>query len=342
MTYRGASIVIAGAGSVGGYVGGCLAAAGRDVTLLLRSPLGETIAAHGLRVSDLDGRDDTVPPASLELTSDPELALRSADIVLVTVKSRDTAAMAQLIAKHAPKDVTVVSLQNGVQNADILRHGLGSDYRVVDAMVPFNVVQTRVEGQAPRFHRASSGTMRIEAGVDGLRDVLDVPGAPFADQSGIEAVLWGKLLVNLNNALNALSDLPLLEQLRMRPWRLLIARQMAEGLAVLRKAGIRPAPVEGMPPRLIALALRLPDALFRLAARSMMTMDASARSSMWEDLMAHRPTEIDYIQGEILRLAERHGIEAPLVQRVTQLIKEAEKVQQGSPALTPGAIAGPP
>lgn len=347
-----ASITIAGAGSVGAYVGGLLAAAGRDVTLLLRAPLAKAIAAHGLTVSDLDGRDDIVPPASLTLTSDPETALRSADIVLVTVKSRDTAAMARLIAKHAPKGATVVSLQNGVRNADILRQGLGLEglgleglgpkYRVVDAMVPFNVVQTRTEGEAPRFHRASSGTMQIESGVEGLADLLNIPGAPVIEQSDIEAVLWGKLLVNLNNALNALAGLPLLEQLGMRPWRLLIARQMAEGLAVLRAAGIRPAPVEGMPPRLIALALRLPDALFKLAARSMMAMDANARSSMWEDLMARRPTEIDYIQGEIVRLAERHGIEAPLVRRVTQLIKQAEKAENGSPALNPEAIAGTP
>lgn len=177
MTSPRASIVIAGAGSVGGYVGATLAAAGRDVTLLLRAPLAETIGAHGLRISDLDGRDETVPPASLKPTSDPETALRSADIVLVTVKSRDTAAMAELIAKHAPKDAIVVSLQNGVQNADILRHGLEPEHRVVDAMVPFNVVQTRKEGEAPRCHRASNGTMQIEAGVEGLADLLNVPPA---------------------------------------------------------------------------------------------------------------------------------------------------------------------
>jgi 2-dehydropantoate 2-reductase len=352
MTSPSASIVIAGAGSVGAYVGALLAAAGCNVTLLLRQPLAETIAAHGLRASDLDGRDKTVPPAALTRTSDPETAFRSADIVLVTVKSHDTAAMAELIAKHAAKDAVVVSLQNGVQNADILRHGLGPDnlgpddlgpeHRVVDAMVPFNVVQTRVQGEAPRFHRASSGTMQIEAGVKDLADLLNVPGAPFAEHGDIEAALWGKLLINLNNALNALSDLPLIEELGDRRWRLLIAGQMTEGLTVLRASGIHPAPVEGLPPRLIALAMRLPNGLFKLAARSMMAIDRNARSSMWEDLVARRPTEIDYIQGEIAKLAKKHGVEAPLVQRVRQLIKEAEKAEKGSPALTPEAVAGTP
>jgi len=342
MTSPSASIVIAGAGSVGAYVGALLAAAGRNITLLLRKPLAETIAAHGLRVSDLEGRNQIVPPGALTLTSDPETAFRSADIVLVTVKSRDTAAMAELIAKHAPIDAIVVSLQNGVQNADILRQNLGPEFRVVDAMVPFNVVQTRHQGEPPRLHRASSGTMQIEAGVAGLRDRLNVPGAPFAEHSNIEASLWGKLIINLNNALNALSDLPLIEELGDRRWRLLIAGQMDEGLAVLRAAGIRPAPVEGLSPRLIALAMRLPNGLFKLAARSTMAIDRNARSSMWEDLVARRPTEIDYIQGEIARLADQHGVAAPLVQRVQHLIKEAEMADNGSPAITPEAVWGTP
>ena len=335
-----AAIVIAGAGSVGSHAGARLAAAGRNVTLLLREPLAATIAQYGLRVSDLDGRDETLPPGSLQLTSDPERAFRSADIVLVTVKSRDTAAMAQSIAKHAPKGAIVVSLQNGVENADSLHRGLGPDYTVVDAMVPFNVVQRRRDGDAPHVHRATSGTIQIESGVPGLRDVLDVVGLPVAECGDIDAVLWGKLLVNLNNALNALSDLPLLEQLSDRRWRLLISRQMREGLAVLRAAGRRPAPVEGLPPRLIALALRLPDALFRLAARGMVAMDSNARSSMWEDLRAQRPTEIDYIQGEIVRLAEKHGVAAPLNRRVMQLIKDAEIAGRGSPGLTPEEVSG--
>jgi len=182
--------------------------------------------------------------------------------------------------------------------------------------------------------------MQLESNVAGLRNLLEVPGAPFAEHADIEAALWGKLLVNLNNALNALSDLPLAQQLGDRSWRLLISHQMREGLAVLRAAGIHPAAIEGMPPRLIAFALRLPDTLFRVAAKGMLAVDKNARSSMWEDLRMGRPTEIDYLQGEIVRQAERHGIAAPLNRRVLQLVKEAEKAQKGSPALPPEAIGG--
>lgn len=331
-------ITVAGAGSVGCYVGARLAASGRNVTLLSRAALAEAIARDGVRVSDLEGRDTTLPPSALTAATDASAALRDAKVVLVTVKSRDTESIAQLIKAYTAKNAIVVSLQNGVENADVLRRVLGPKRRVVAAMVPFNVVQTRESGEAPRFHRATSGVIRIQTGVEGLRNLLDVKGARVAEHTDIEAVLWGKLLVNLNNALNALSDLPLHQQLSDRRWRRLISRQMREGLRVLRAAGIRPAPVEGVPPRLMAFALRLPDALFNVAARGMLSVDKNARSSMWEDLRKGRPTEIDHLQGQIVRLAEGHGIPAPLNRRVLQLVGEAERAQKGSPALAPEAI----
>jgi 2-dehydropantoate 2-reductase len=207
-------------------------------------------------------------------------------------------------------------------------------------MVPFNVVQRLDSGEAPRFHRASSGTIQIGGGTEGLRDLLDVPGAAVAEHGHMSALLWGKLLVNLNNALNALSDLPLAEQLSDRRWRLLLAGQMREGLAVLKAAGIKAARIEGVHPRLIAFALARRDRVFKLVARRMLAVDPEARSSMWEDLKARRPTEIDYIQGKIVSLAQASGRPVPLNRRVIELIKQAESAGRGSPHLGPEAVAG--
>src|SRR5262245_30693462 len=102
---RQVRIVIAGAGSVGCYVGGCLALVGRDVTLLLRSSLAEMIAGRGLRITSLDGSDRSVPPTAIKLATDASAAFADADIILVTVKSGATRAMADLIAEHAPSGV---------------------------------------------------------------------------------------------------------------------------------------------------------------------------------------------------------------------------------------------
>ena len=377
-------IVVAGAGSIGCYVGGCLALAGRNVALLLRPMLADAIARHGLRISDLDGADRTLPFPDLTLATDPSAALAAAQIVLVTVKSGATAEMAGLIARHAPAEAIVISLQNGVGNADVLRaqlvasspsprlsrgegHGgavppargegqprapeqasaphpsplpaSGERGRVVAGMVPFNVVQSREGGERPRFHRATSGTMLIAAGVAGLREALDVPGAAVAEHADMAGVLWGKLLLNLNNALNALSDLPLAKELADRRWRLLLAAQIDEALAVLKAADVHPARIEGVPPRAIPSILRLPDVLFRLVARRMLAIDPQARSSMWEDLRLRRPTEIDHLQGAILALADEAGVAAPLTERVLRLIKGAESAGAGSPGLGPAQVA---
>ena len=333
-------IAVAGAGSIGCYVGGCLALGGRGVSLLLRTALAETIGRSGVRISDLDGADRSLAPAALALTTDPAQAFAQADAILVTVKSGATEEMARLVAQHARPGTVVVSLQNGVGNVDRLKVHLGDKHTIVAGMVPFNVVQTREQLGRPRFHRTTSGTLLIAEGVPGLKALLDVPGSAVAEHADMGAVQWGKLLLNLNNALNALSGLPLATQLADRRWRVLLAAQIEEALAVVRASGIRPARIESVPPRMIPFILRLPDALFRVAARRMLAIDPQARSSMWEDLERRRPTEIEYLQGAIVALASMASLPSPTSARIARLVRQAENAGAGSPRLLPEQIAG--
>jgi 2-dehydropantoate 2-reductase len=200
------------------------------------------------------------------------------------------------------------------------------------------VVQTHAAGEPPRFHRATSGMVQIGAGVAGLREALAVRGLAVAESGDMAGVLWGKLLLNLNNALNALAGMPLAAELGDKRWRRLLARQIDEGLAVLTAAGIRPARIEGVPPAAVPRILKLPNWLFRRVARRMLAIDPEARSSMWEDLAARRPTEIDDLQGAILRLAAKSGVQVPLTERIVRLVKEAEGARAGSPGLTPDRL----
>ena len=105
---------------------------------------------------------------------------------------------------------------------------------VLGGMVPFNVISA---GQG-RFHRSTSGDIVIEADDAATAERLSVPGLKLRATRDISGVQWGKLLVNLNNALNALAGLPLRRQLAQRTWRRLFAEQIAEGLAALRAEGI--------------------------------------------------------------------------------------------------------
>jgi 2-dehydropantoate 2-reductase len=336
---RGPSITIAGAGSVGCYLGGTLAAAGRHrITLLGRAPLMQTISERGLAVRDLGETERTLSPRVLVATADPETALRGANLVLVTVKCMDTAAMGALIARHAPASAAILSIQNGVGNKEVLEPLLAPGQRVFAGMVPFNVVQTLSPASPPRFHKGTSGQIVIEKNLLEIASYLDVPGARVKEHDDIAGILWGKLLINLNNALNALSGLTLREELSDRRWRLILAQQIREGLAALKAAGIKPQRVEGAHAREMALGLRLPDGLFRLAARAMFKVDPAARSSMSEDLEKRRRTEIDYLQGALLSLAKRHSVAAPAIGGVMRLIKAAETAKAGSPRLSPDQV----
>jgi len=325
-------ISVAGAGSIGCFVGGVLSDAGRRVSLLARPRVIEEINSNGLRVTSFEGFDRLVASSGLSLSDDPSI-FGDAGVVLVTVKSTDTAEVADLIARHAPSDAVVVSLQNGVGNISVLRERLPGR-RVLAGMVPFNVIAL---GKG-RFHRATSGDILIEQDAAGTAAQLSVPQLTMRATDNIVGVQWGKLLLNLNNALNALSGLPLREQLAQRPWRLLFADQMAEGLAAMKAERIKPVASTPVPPALTPHLLRLPDAVFRLLLHGAMKIDPEARSSMWEDLQRGRRTEIDYLQGVVTQIAERHGMKVPLSERIVALIKRAEADGKGSPGLTPDQI----
>ena len=335
MTFR---LTVAGAGSIGCYVGGTLAREGRAVTLLTRPRLARAIGQHGLRISDLEGRDDVLSKDSISVTTDPAQAFAASDIVLVTVKSGATAEMARLIAAHAPARCTVMSLQNGVGNAEVLRAALKGG-TVVPAMVPFNVVSREDEGKPPHFHRSTSGAIEIAPGVAGLRETLDVPGLTVHENPDIEAVLWAKLVVNLNNAPNALAGLSIIDTISDRGWRKIFATQIEEALKVYRAAKIRPAKIAGANPAIIPWLLRLPNFLFTRVAARMVSIDPRARTSMLEDLERRRTTEIDYLHGEIAALGRKTGVRTPMIDAMIRLVKAAEKAGKGSPRLRSGDVS---
>ncbi|MDQ8732493.1 2-dehydropantoate 2-reductase N-terminal domain-containing protein [Bradyrhizobium sp. LHD-71] len=179
------SIVVAGAGSIGCFVGGALAAAGRKVTLLARQRIIAIVAEHGLHLTSLEGLDRRVPPAAVSATEDPA-SMAQAVLILVAVKSPDTAAIAELIAAHAPLDATIISLQNGIDNVPLLRERLPG-HNVLAGMVAFNVVAM----DDGRFHRATSGNIVLERDAADTAAKLIVPGLVVTTSSNMPGVQWG-------------------------------------------------------------------------------------------------------------------------------------------------------
>lgn len=324
-------IAIFGAGSIGCYLGGCLAASKAKTLMIGRPRIKTIIEQHGLLLTDWQGRNQKVSPEDLDFSLSPE-DLHEANYILVTVKGGDTVSAAKEIAEYAQKDAIVVSFQNGVRNADMLKEYL-PEHKILTGMVPFNVINAG-EGH---FHCGTEGNLALEAQNNiekPLVEALDKAKLPVITHSDMRSVQWGKLLMNLNNSINALSGKPLLEELHTADYRKVLAASIKEALTVLNAAEIKPARTGKVVPALLPTILSLPNWLFKRIASAMLKIDPEAKSSMAEDLALGRKTEIDYLNGEIANLADKVNASAPINQKIAELIKKAEAEKSGSPSIS--------
>jgi 2-dehydropantoate 2-reductase len=277
----------------------------------------ESLREHGLTLTDLDKHEHRIAADALSLHESIPWGV-APSIVLLAVKSGATAQAAALLAAALPAGTTVVSMQNGLSNVAIAQ-AAAPQLRWLAGMVPFNVAEL-----APgHFHRGTTGALAAQddAVVRAHADIFERAGLPLELHADLRAVQWGKLLLNLNNPVNALSGKPLREQLMDRGYRRCLAALQTEALGVLRHAGIAAAQVGALPPHRIPPLLRLPTPLFRMIAARMLRIDAKARSSMADDLAQGKPTEIDALCGEVVRLAEANGLSAPINSRMVALVK---------------------
>lgn len=315
-----ARVLVLGAGSIGSFVGGKLAAAGADVTFVGRQRAVDEISASGLRLTDLDGGDVSVAGDVVRVATTP-VDVGSADLVLVTVKSAATAtAVRDLDGKIRPGTV-VLSLQNGIGNDAVIREILPTCV-VLAGMVMFNVVH-QAEG---RFHRGTDGGLAVadDPALGAFTDVFARAGLTLRRHPDLLPVQWAKLLLNLNNPINALSGRPLREELADRDYRRCLALTQGEALAAMKRARIRPARLTPLPPELMARVLTVPDAIFTRVAAKVLAVDPEARSSMADDLALGRKTEISWLCGEIVSLGAMVGLPTPVNQRLIELIVAAE------------------
>lgn len=329
------SFAILGAGSIGCYLGAHLIKAGYPVQLIGRQRLQAELQQNGMQITSLNASTFHLRPEEISYQLDPAF-IQEARCILVCVKSMQTKEIAGLISKHARRDAMVVSFQNGLHNAQTLRAGCG-DRRVLAGMIPFNVVQ---QG-AGHFHNGTSGKLLIEQKEHASQIIckfLNEAGLPISDHKDLPGVLRGKLLFNLNNALNALAGIPLRQELQNRNYRKILAAAIREGRLVFRSAHLSVKSMGRMIPALAPMILCLPDFLFFRIAANMIKIDPQARSSMWEDLKYGRKTEIDYLNVEIVKLADFLKLEAPINRALVYLIGLRENKQLDKDMMQPEEI----
>lgn len=307
-------IGIIGAGAIGCFVGGHLINQEDEVFFLGRQRLGAEVTKSGMTLTSLEGISIHLPSEKIKWVMTPT-DLPLLDLVIITTKSQDTLSAITEIKSKIKNTAVIVSLQNGLSNTAVLKNCL-PDHKIVTGMVLYNVIQ--VDNKA-HFKQTSNGDIYLNENVDALK----VMGAKIV--SDIVAIQWGKLLKNLNNALNALSNRPLLTQLRDRKERRLLSFVAAEALDVLKKNAIAVKNTSSIPVWVFPIALKLPDSIFNLVSSSEFKIDPEARLSMWQDLELKRKTEIEYLNAEIVKMAIASKIAVPYNEKIVSLIKLAEK-----------------
>jgi 2-dehydropantoate 2-reductase len=291
-------IAVMGAGAVGCYYGGMLARAGRDVTLIARPQHVEAIRRAGLRL-ETKSFDEHV---RLQASSDPQ-ALRGAELVLFCVKSQDTEAAGKALAPYLARESAIVSLQNGVDNPERLAAVLGRD------VIP-GVVYVAVEMTGPghvRHHGRSELAIGDAAASAAIAAVFRDAGVPIEISNNVAGVLWAKLIVNCAyNALSAITQLPYGRLVAGDSIATVMRDIVDECLAVARAAGVR---VEGD--------------MHKAAERIAQTMPGQL-SSTAQDLARGKPTEIDYLNGVVVRKGEALGVTTPVNRVLLALVKLLE------------------
>ena len=295
----GLRVTVMGAGAVGCYFGGMLARAGHEVTLVGRPAHVEAIARAGLRM-ETRSFDEQV---RLGAVTDPAQA-PAADLVLFCVKSMDSEDAGRQLRPSLRRDALVLCLQNGVDNADRLR-GVLPEHAVAAAVV---YVATEMAGPGHLKHHGR-GELVIEpsaASEDAVR-AFSGAGVPAEISGNVRGALWLKLIFNsAYNAISAIARKPYGEAVKGEGVWDVMRDVVDECLAVARAEGVQ---VPGDP---------------HAAVRRLVESMPAQYSSTAQALARGKPTEIDFLNGYIVRRGEALGIPTPANRVLWALVKLLE------------------
>jgi 2-dehydropantoate 2-reductase len=296
-------VAVMGAGAVGCYYGGMLARAGNDVVLIGRPAHVQAFREAGLRLETQSFDERIRVQASTEAS-----AARGAGLVLFCVKSTDTESAGAAMAAHLEKDAVILTLQNGVDNAERLAAGVPQT--VVPAVV---YVATEMAGPGHVRHHGRGelliGPSRASEAVVAL---FAKAGVPVQISPNVAGALWAKLIVNCAyNALSAITQLPYGRLVQGEGIAATMQDVVTECLAVAHAAGVE---VPG----------DMRDAVPQIAK----TM-AGQLSSTAQDLARGKPSEIDYLNGYVVRKGEALGVAAPVNRVLHALVKLLEASRRG-------------
>jgi 2-dehydropantoate 2-reductase len=319
-----AKIAVVGAGAIGSVLGALLARAGEDVTLIGRHRHVEAIRQHGLRIDGIQGT------LTIQVDAREVLGVRP-ELVLLAVKAQDVEAACREIAPQAT-GVPLVALQNGLRSDETAASILGRENLIrcvvfFDALYlePGNVTYL-AEGSLVLGQSDANGQAQVEQIQQRLEPVIST-----TISDNIVGAKWTKLLTNaMGNSIDAMTGMSLSACMQHVSLQRIGVRIMREGLAVARGAGVRLESLPGLSLFALKTMLRAPlpiaaSALGRAAGEG---RSADSLTSTLQSLRRGKPTEIDYLNGEIVRVGREVGVPTPCNAKAVELVHEVERTGQ--------------
>lgn len=316
---RGMRIAVIGAGAVGSVIGGLLANAGEDITLIGRRSHVDAVNRDQLRIDGALGTMRVRVAAAERLDFKPNL-------VLLTTKTQGVAAAAREIRPYAI-GVPVVTMQNGIRSDELVAKVLGKD-DILSCVVLFGA--TFLEPGSVTYSPQGVLVLGVPFGsIDERARTIAATlnrAIPTHLSANIAGAHWTKLIVNENNALPAVTGLSIQDVNRQPALNNLSILLMREAMATIAAAGIKLTSLPKLPAAALRTMLRMPlpvaARLLRLLSRSL--GKTPALGSTLQSIRRGESTEIDYLNGEIVALGRRTGRPTPCNAAVVDLVHQVE------------------
>lgn len=313
-------IAVVGGGAIGNLLAAIWTRSDEDVTLVVRPERVAALQASGLRASGLAGDFHVTPKVAAEIPAGTEFAV-------FTMKTQDLA-QALRTFKGSLGNATVVTTQNGVRAREIVLAECGVEPITATLMlnasalepgtVRYNRIGTTVLGAVPEERRLALAEM----------DVLFELVSPVFDTPQIEGAMWSKLVVNaLTNSLQALTGKSLNECVNDPVISSFAVAQLKESFGVVRAARIPLIDMPGAPMKLFSIMMRLPAFLCKAILRKNLGRadEENTMTSTLQSILRKQPTEIDYLNGEFVRLGEKINYPVPVNRAIVERIKRIEQ-----------------
>ncbi len=310
--------VVFGAGLIGGYLAGAFTSQGLNTAIIGRLNIIKALE-NGLTVTDFLGNKATL--SSIEVYQEHQRA----DVVWLTVKCTSVESSIVDLKKIVHPNSIIVCCQNGFGSDQLVRQAFPNNL-VLNAVVGFNVA----EETPSHLHRSTDGKLVVEYH-EHLAAALkraDCALLPTITSENFLAHQWAKLQLNIANSVNALADIPVKAMTEDAEFRQLIADLMSELLDVTDALQLKLPKITAVPAKMIPKIMRLPNWIFKRLAQKMLAIDPSARASMWWDLSRGKRSEIDYLNGAVVKQAKALGLNCPLNEAMVKLVHSVQRGEQ--------------